>query len=429
MNYRLEQLHKDLKKFSLKPSEKQEIRNALLSHIQANPLPTTKRVSKKSGHGAPVASPFYTTVTAVQKQLSTVIPQTSLAWYRFFRSSSYVTGLVVLSLVLGGGVSLAAENALPGETLYSVKTNINEGVQSLLAVSDESRASLQVKFAGRRLEEAEKLAVKGELSDSKKAQIEEALKTHTDNFKTQAKKLENSKKYTTVVAASSDFESTLKAHEGVLSALEDQNQNTTSVAAQVKVALNDVQASRLTIETKVKTDNVSNATTTADIASTSAKTIAATKDYINDNKNTIGFDSYIEAMARIALAETSYKEGTVKAEQKLYGDAFVSFQDAERLAKEARVALEATVSLNIDLKPGTGTTTATTTPPVACETDNDCSVGYSCTGTTTVPVVGTSTSATTTATTTQIQICKPGSSTGTTTATTTSSTTNALPLR
>lgn len=43
-------------------------------------------------------------------------------------------GLIIL-IILGGSVSVAAENSLPGDALYSIKTNINENVRSMVEVS------------------------------------------------------------------------------------------------------------------------------------------------------------------------------------------------------------------------------------------------------------------------------------------------------
>src|SRR6185369_7748217 len=46
---------------------------------------------------------------------------------------------IAILVLLGGGTSFAAQNALPGDALYSVKVNVNEQVEGLLSLSAESK--------------------------------------------------------------------------------------------------------------------------------------------------------------------------------------------------------------------------------------------------------------------------------------------------
>ena len=65
---------------------------------------------------------------------------------------------VCLALIFFGGPWMtikASQSSLPGELLYSVK-KISEGVQTTI-VSDGGKAGLQAEFAGRRLEELNKI--------------------------------------------------------------------------------------------------------------------------------------------------------------------------------------------------------------------------------------------------------------------------------
>ena len=59
----------------------------------------------------------------------------------------------MLTASLGGGAAYASQAALPGDTLYQVKTAL-EGVQAVFAMSDEARAQLNAECAGKRLDEA-----------------------------------------------------------------------------------------------------------------------------------------------------------------------------------------------------------------------------------------------------------------------------------
>jgi hypothetical protein len=66
-------------------------------------------------------------------------------------------------LVITGGTAYAAEGALPGDLLYSVKVDVNEPVTGALAFTPEAKAAWHTQVAETRLAEAEALAEKGTL--------------------------------------------------------------------------------------------------------------------------------------------------------------------------------------------------------------------------------------------------------------------------
>ncbi|MBP9711167.1 MAG: hypothetical protein KBD50_02835 [Candidatus Pacebacteria bacterium] len=64
-------------------------------------------------------------------------------------------------IVFGGGVSLAASQAVPGDMLYGYKLSVNEKVGDMLAMSDSARTDRDITLAERRLTEASVAAGKG----------------------------------------------------------------------------------------------------------------------------------------------------------------------------------------------------------------------------------------------------------------------------
>lgn len=79
------------------------------------------------------------------------------------RASVFAFALVCL--VVTGGVSVAAEQAVPGDTLYSVKIGITEPTVALLTFGDVPSAELSVRQAEERLREVEVLAARDTLTD------------------------------------------------------------------------------------------------------------------------------------------------------------------------------------------------------------------------------------------------------------------------
>ncbi len=73
----------------------------------------------------------------------------------------FSVGLLICALLagFGGGVALASQNTIPGDTIYPVKTSI-EQIHLLLTPSPEDKQALLLQFSETRLQEAEQCALK-----------------------------------------------------------------------------------------------------------------------------------------------------------------------------------------------------------------------------------------------------------------------------
>src|SRR3972149_7346690 len=91
--------------------------------------------------------------------------------------------IVVLS---GGSLSYAAEQSLPGEFLYPIKTEFNEEKVATLKRNPQDKIAWQEKRLERRLKEIDELKKRNKLDDRAKIQIEK-------NFDRQIKKVEGLK--------------------------------------------------------------------------------------------------------------------------------------------------------------------------------------------------------------------------------------------
>jgi len=90
---------------------------------------------------------------------------------------------VCLALIFFGGPWMtikASQSSLPGELLYSVK-KISEGVQTTI-VSDGGKAGLQAEFAGRRLEELNKITYDSSSSEEKTEKSGVVVNKFKDNL-------------------------------------------------------------------------------------------------------------------------------------------------------------------------------------------------------------------------------------------------------
>lgn len=151
MNQFFNRLKEEGKKGGLTASEKA----AMLARLRAE--------MKATSAGAPTSSPA---------------PFLVRSPYAFIFSRAFFAPALFMLLVIGGATAYAAEGALPGDLLYPIKVSVNEPVRGALAFSAEAKAAWHAEAVGRRVREAETLALRGELSASKSAEIEADFDRH-----------------------------------------------------------------------------------------------------------------------------------------------------------------------------------------------------------------------------------------------------------
>jgi hypothetical protein len=129
-----------------------------------------------------------------------------------------ILGLVV-ALALGGGVSLAANQALPGDALYGVKVHVNEGLQSALAFSDEARANVDISDIDARLAEAEQLQAEGRLNADTLAILEANFDEHAQRVAQRIADFQAKQNFSAAADLAAKFQTSLDAHAATLARL------------------------------------------------------------------------------------------------------------------------------------------------------------------------------------------------------------------
>lgn len=170
------------------------------------------------------------TLTSREKRamISSILkPDGVLSPYFFFhsfialRQKQIAAFVVIIAIVLtSGGTSYAAENALPGDTLYSIKVNVNEEIENFVALTPTAKAKVSVKHTSKRLAEAEQLSKSGKLTAETQAVIETSIKKHTDSIKVSIVALASEENATSSVQeVVSDFKNSIEVHEANLATI------------------------------------------------------------------------------------------------------------------------------------------------------------------------------------------------------------------
>jgi len=262
---------------------------------------------------------------------------------------------LIITLVLGGSVSFAAESTRPGDILYPIKVGVNEEVGDWLAISNQAQAKWDARRAERRLEEAEKLAVEGRLDAAVRAEIESRFASHAQAFQERAEKIEAKQNSGAALEINSDFEASLRAHERVLAQLASEETNNRGEAglllAEVRSRLNATAEARTNVEARViaaEANAESKAAAEGKFKAAENK-INEVRGFITQVKSAVSADAYVQAQAKLKVATDVVLRGKAEIEAQTYGKALASFQEAIRIAQEAKllVATEQRIDLEI----------------------------------------------------------------------------------
>jgi len=219
----MKELEKQFKEFAssikLTANEQDTIKARLLSHVFARSSMHTSKVS-----------PF------------------SSMWFRLVPSA------LMLIFFVGGGVSFAARDTLPGDMLYPFKIGVTEKVQGLLLVSTKEQAKFEIILVERRTEEAIKLVNTGQLDDKKNATLALAIEKHTDSINLKVEELKITDK-----SAASDVAGTLAT------SLTEQVQNITKAGETQEVDATDVLPLALSMQEFAKVATEEKATIETEI--------------------------------------------------------------------------------------------------------------------------------------------------------------------
>ncbi len=148
----------------------------------------------------------------------------------FFNFRFAITAALVLMIATGSGtlVTSAAQSALPGEKLYSIKRTTEE-LKKVALKSSTEKVSYELKLIDKRFSETNQLISQGNLTAKTEAIVISAIEKHTNDFKTEAKKLAVNDP-ADALSYNTKLTNTLKTGTHILMALSDQQSATLAKA-------------------------------------------------------------------------------------------------------------------------------------------------------------------------------------------------------
>ncbi len=144
---------------------------------------------------------------------------------------------LLILLVIGGGTGVVAENSLPGDALYPIKININEKLESALALTAKADAKVSVHQAAKRLVEAEKLKEKGSLSAEQSIEIKNSFLKEVDLINENVIKIRAKGDSKSADEIDGDFEREVKSHSEIAANIGVNSEDSDDETLEDKVSL------------------------------------------------------------------------------------------------------------------------------------------------------------------------------------------------
>lgn len=198
------------------------------------------------------------------EEIKTPVKSTFIsAWYSYVQERKFIPALSVFGILLiTGGASLFAESSLPGDSLYSIKVNLNENVRGLAAVTPEAKAKFALEITDKRLQEAAILSTRGQLNAENSEIVRQQILKQVGQVKNQVASLASTNNLKAAQSIAVNFESSLKAHELILEkiskdqsatssnqlALASNKEHISSILSTVKTELATTTEARVTLE-------------------------------------------------------------------------------------------------------------------------------------------------------------------------------------
>lgn len=128
--------------------------------------------------------------------------------------------LVLAVLFIGGiSISVGAENALPGDTLYPIKTNVSEKVVALTLFSDQAKAEYDINLAQLRLEEAETMAAQNKLNGQSSQEVTILLVDHLKDIENRILDIKSKENARVAAQMASKLQVAVQAHAPIVDKL------------------------------------------------------------------------------------------------------------------------------------------------------------------------------------------------------------------
>lgn len=272
----------------------------------------------------------------------------------FLKRHFVVTSLAIVVL-FSGGLTISADNSLPNDYLYQIKTKITEPV---VVFFTPDKAKIRVALVERRLQEFSQVTLNEEINPEDKAAFVSQLSLQVEGAHEEIKKLKKNNKNADALEATNDLQSVLSAQNIVLEkihtvdpgvgntidvedVIDDSIEKTTEIEA---VITETIQSSESETELDQTIDNQKEEITESLAGIEEQKQESNLED--RDDLNLLG-TVYIEQ--KIFDINSDIKDANTKAENGEKDEALLLYNQADQKLGELKSLMDSDRELSIDV--------------------------------------------------------------------------------
>ena len=248
--------------------------------------------------------------------------------------------ILILAVALSGGTAAAAQNALPGDALYVVKTEINESVLAAFSWSAEKKAEFQERLIEKRLDERAELIEKSKITPLLEEKVAKQIEKHVNKTKELVAKLEKKGNDLAVEAVLGKLDNYLEARK---EALEKSGEAQPELKAKAEEMKKDIAAKQAAVALKIAEIQQSVGADAVALKNAAqiqldnfAGRIADAKSLFADVKGKMSPEQIKKVEEKLAATDKLYAEAKVKFAAGQYFDSLKSVLAAHKEIIEAR---------------------------------------------------------------------------------------------
>lgn len=257
----------------------------------------------------------------------------------------YMTALLIALVLIGGGTSYAAQGTVPGDVLYPIKVGVNENVRSAFAVSNTSEAKLQAALVAERLEEAETLAAKGELSSDVSVDLRTRLENHFNSAIEEGNEAQASGDLETSAATRASLTGMFETYADILTRIDaklgrqDSAQIVSDIRGYATVAADTNASATVSVDNEVQVKA---------LVRQSRDIVQSVRAELDGARAELSAEVESHFNARLDEAVRAESDAEIALSAGRYQDAYTHAQTAIRLAKKLETMIHSSLSLDVN---------------------------------------------------------------------------------
>lgn len=256
----------------------------------------------------------------------------------FSRPLAFTALGLVLLLGSGSTVALAAQNTVPGDTLYNFKVHVVEEIVAATKLSPTSEALYAIERTNKRLDEAAKLAINNSLTPERESVLAQHIATHTQETNTSKTDLNNDEQ----LSIAGKIASTVTPRTALLAQIDTQRQTDElkNIITITKSTVHDTEKEKENIKKDIQIKKLA---TSVDVS----KKVESVQKQISHLETT---ESDL-APNQVEAVNELVREAEEKIKEQEYSEALILLQEAEEEATSKLILVDLQKEFNIEVIP------------------------------------------------------------------------------